>query len=250
LFRTRPTSSVPSDGTVADILDARARRREAYNSRRSSCPQIPCRSQSSLSIVEVVLCPLLLCACMLRTIFQLLWTSLTGLLHCIMHLHFLLGAVAAFAVMAAASWQVCMEIQAPAPSVHVVCRAESPTALQVRDVARTVSTSISLNWAWLTNIVTELEHRVAQLLLRGQCPYRTPEEAREACLSRSDSLILRRASDCSTLRRAYYDGQKQVHPDRLRLLHPACDTEVLQACSVALNLAFEHRRAELGCPAR
>ena len=29
LFRTRPTSSVPSDGTVADILDARARRREA-----------------------------------------------------------------------------------------------------------------------------------------------------------------------------------------------------------------------------
>ena len=28
-FRTRPSSSVPSDGTLADILDARARRREA-----------------------------------------------------------------------------------------------------------------------------------------------------------------------------------------------------------------------------
>ena len=36
LFRTRPTSSVPSDGTVADILDARARRREAR-------PPCPCR---------------------------------------------------------------------------------------------------------------------------------------------------------------------------------------------------------------
>ncbi|CAE7367385.1 Cdc40, partial [Symbiodinium necroappetens] len=240
LFRTRPTSSVPSDGTVADILDARARRREAYNSRRSSCPQIPCRSQSSLSIVEVVLCPLLLCACMLRAIFHLLWTSLTGLLHCMMHLHFLLGAVAAFAVIAAASWQLCTEVQAPAPSVHVVCRAESPAALQVRDVARTLSTSISLNWAWLTNIVTEFEHRVSQLLLRGQCPYRTPEEAREACLSRPDSLVLRRASDCSTLRKAYYDGQKQVHPDRLRLLHPACDTEVLQALLEA-NPGIERR---------
>eukprot|EP00439_Symbiodinium_sp_Y106_P040192 s2379_g4.t3 len=175
----------------------------------------------------------------LRTIFQLLWTSLTGLLHCIMHLHFLLGAVAAFAVMAAASWQVCMEAGLPQLAtdprtmlqrvVLILLRAFALSVLQQEGSRR--SANGELNWAWLTNIVTELEHRVAQLLLRGQCPYRTPEEAREACLSRSDSLILRRASDCSTLRRAYYDGQKQVHPDRLRLLHPACDTEVLQACS-------------------
>eukprot|EP00439_Symbiodinium_sp_Y106_P039881 s2379_g4.t2 len=179
----------------------------------------------------------------LRTIFQLLWTSLTGLLHCIMHLHFLLGAVAAFAVMAAASWQVCMEAGLPQLAtdprtmlqrvVLILLRAFALSVLQQEGSRR--SANGELNWAWLTNIVTELEHRVAQLLLRGQCPYRTPEEAREACLSRSDSLILRRASDCSTLRRAYYDGQKQVHPDRLRLLHPACDTEVLQACSALLE---------------
>ncbi|CAE7416335.1 Cdc40 [Symbiodinium natans] len=107
-----------------------------------------------------------------------------------------------------------------------------------------------VNLAWLADVVTELDHQMAQLLLRGRCPYRGIEEAREACMLRPDSLALRRASDCATLRRAYYDGQKQVHPDRLRLLHPACSEEVLQACSVAMNLAFEHRRAELGCPAR
>ncbi|CAK9109750.1 unnamed protein product [Durusdinium trenchii] len=132
--------------------------------------------------------------------------------------------------------------------LRLVCSFESPLASQAWELLKSTSSSLTLHWVWFVASLQEIEHRVALLLLQGRCPFRDLDEAQQACQSCPDLVLLRRAPDCHALRKAYHDGQRQVHPDLLRLQHPACAAELLQACSVALNLAFDTRRHELNCP--
>ncbi|CAK9109797.1 unnamed protein product [Durusdinium trenchii] len=204
-------------------------------------------------LVDVVLCPVFALFSVhlgrrFRQLLRLWWKSFTAWLSC-MDCHFFLGALAAVLLCAWTAWQSC---DAPEPHLErhlrLVCSFESPLASQAWELLKSTSSSLTLHWVWFVASLQEIEHRVALLLLQGRCPFRDLDEAQQACQSRPDLVLLRRAPDNHALRKAYHDGQRQVHPDLLRLQHPACAAELLQACSVALNLAFDTRRHELNCP--
>ncbi|CAJ1370683.1 unnamed protein product [Effrenium voratum] len=231
----RPRHEMPTD--------VRAIRREEYRSRRGLG-----RQHGALGfLLEMVLCPFAAVVSMLQLSLRLAWGLFTALLTCLVRPHFALGALSAMALAAAAFRQSCAETPAEAGALRLVCHIDSPLALQAWEMSQQAEAFWLASRAWLAGVLDTFEHRLALLLLRGRCPFRDLEEARAACQQRQDLLAVRRSSDCGALRKAYHEGQRQVHPDRLRVQHPACSSEVLQACSVALNLAFEARRAELGC---
>ncbi|CAK9057972.1 Pre-mRNA-processing factor 17 [Durusdinium trenchii] len=238
--------AVPSH--AASLLDVRAKRREAYQSQRSGWGSCGRRYGAAFFLVDVVLCPVFALFSVFRQLLRLWWKSFTAWLSC-MDCHFFLGALAAVLLCAWTAWQSC---DAPEPHLErhlrLVCSFESPLASQAWELLKSTSSSLTLHWVWFVASLQEIEHRVALLLLQGRCPFRDLDEAQQACQSRPDLVLLRRAPDNHALRKAYHDGQRQVHPDLLRLQHPACAAELLQACSVALNLAFDTRRHELNCP--
>eukprot|EP00435_Cladocopium_sp_Y103_P037601 s1787_g10.t1 len=193
-----------------------------------------------------VLCPFFAALSALQVLGSFAWSGFTAALSCLMQPHFWLGLLTAFLLCGMITWGSCAEEPTP-PRLRLVCSFESPLALQAWEVLKSTSTTISLSWLWLAGYLREIEHRTALALLGGRCPFRDVEEARAACQSRPDLVLVRHAKDCAALRKAYHDGQRQVHPDLLRLQHPACSGDILQACSIALNLALEARRAELQC---
>merc|ERR1712150_84466 len=147
--------------------------------------------------------------------------------------------------------------------LRLVCESRNPLALTLRDnivaaasfvddaramipqfqdlgVHAREAGSLLTNSVWLPSIRP----------LLGWCPYRDADDARMMCSTQAELQGVRQARDCNALRRAFHDGQRQFHPDHLRIKHPACSSQILEACSIALNAAMEARRAELSCPAR
>jgi len=198
----------------------------------------------------------------------LLWAAWSGAFVCAAFVartasrpHFWLGVAAAGIAVAWTGWQHCVEvpdaaaIAAGRDLVKVVCASERHWALQLREVTRLVlalSVEAGAEAQRVATMAQELfDDIVGVFFPNRRCRLRGDvQEVAAACAGQPELRAARGAPDCAYLRRAHHDGQRHFHPDHFRLKHPACGAEVLEACSVALNLAVEARRAELGCPAR
>eukprot|EP00434_Breviolum_minutum_P003878 symbB.v1.2.003409.t1/scaffold185.1/size279819/4 len=227
LFATRiGAQQTRGTGEMNDVI---AKRREAYQSQRGAW-SYGRKHGAMFFFVDMVLCPFFAVFTVLRLLGNCIWSSFCAMLSCLMQPHFFLGVLTALVLTAISSWLSCVE--APDPSfagLRLVCNFDSPLASQAWDLLKSTSSSFTLSWLWLLGIVNELEHRIALFLLAGRCPFRDVEEAQMACQSRADLLQVRHARDCGSLRKAYHDGQRQVHPDLFHLQHPACSGEILQA---------------------
>eukprot|EP00747_Dinoflagellata_sp_TGD_P034092 gnl/TRDRNA2_/TRDRNA2_137049_c0_seq1.p1 gnl/TRDRNA2_/TRDRNA2_137049_c0~~gnl/TRDRNA2_/TRDRNA2_137049_c0_seq1.p1 ORF type:complete len:286 (+),score=12.49 gnl/TRDRNA2_/TRDRNA2_137049_c0_seq1:115-972(+) len=274
-WRCRPSVSAGS-GLVEDAAvhaeeldDLRTLRARAYRHRhRSGCGGIvggsrcgrlflPCR------IVLCVVCSVVsLLRCTLSAIAAIAWAILSSFFQP----QFWLGVLLTLLVLSGLALTHCTE-QAPmavdqGQAVRVLCMSDHPWASEVRSVAISAIALLRevhvfahrLAWMGSTTLEGRWAHDAFEVvvgtILGTRCPFRSPDDALAKCTERWELQSVRRAIDCAALRRAHHDGQRQFHPDHLRLRHPSCSSEVLQSCSVALNLALESRRAELNCPAR
>eukprot|EP00928_Gymnodinium_smaydae_P019675 TRINITY_DN17558_c0_g1_i1.p1 TRINITY_DN17558_c0_g1~~TRINITY_DN17558_c0_g1_i1.p1 ORF type:complete len:304 (-),score=47.49 TRINITY_DN17558_c0_g1_i1:44-955(-) len=181
--------------------------------------------------------------------------------------HFWMGVVAAAA---AITWLARENCTPPSVSpqsvgaenrggVSVQCSSDAAWVWQLLAYARQFE-ALALQWrpflaGLYRDVVGMFDEAVEEILGTffpgSRCRLRGGTEgAAAACAALPEVRAVRAAPDCAAVRRAHHDGQRHFHPDLLRLRHPACSMEALEACSVALNLAVESRRTELGCPGR
>eukprot|EP00933_Yihiella_yeosuensis_P072644 TRINITY_DN81105_c0_g1_i1.p1 TRINITY_DN81105_c0_g1~~TRINITY_DN81105_c0_g1_i1.p1 ORF type:complete len:300 (+),score=34.27 TRINITY_DN81105_c0_g1_i1:96-902(+) len=260
VFSTRPSRALSvAEGTdaQAELLSLRAKRREAYQANRSMfCPEC-CpgrRSGCCCRLFALVLSPLSFLATLLQLLFASLIHLIASFFGCLFRAHFWVGVVAASIAISGIASSHCIDMSGPAsePSAHLhyVCKSDSPFLLEARDRMREVVSLVEQARLQAMQIASDLEHRVYSQILGRSCRFRNENEARFLCLGGHDEIALRRATDCAALRRAYHDGQRNFHPDKLQLQYPSCSLEVLEACSIFLNLALEGKKTELGCPQR
>eukprot|EP00927_Polykrikos_kofoidii_P063785 TRINITY_DN58680_c0_g1_i1.p1 TRINITY_DN58680_c0_g1~~TRINITY_DN58680_c0_g1_i1.p1 ORF type:complete len:316 (-),score=29.79 TRINITY_DN58680_c0_g1_i1:98-955(-) len=275
LFNTRPSVSGSAPVTNADMVDQelsalRHTRRQAYRRNQGPCclrasgrESKPAGIFSRLAmaccwVVAMVVSPLLLVASLLGRFVWFLWSSffvcLSFVLGSLFRLHFWVGIVTAGGLLALVAKSHCTD--APHPTaINVVCTSDHPWAFELREAARRAS-SLSIEGRVVAMRATDIGSDAIGIVLGTvfpgkYCRFRgTADDVAVACAQKSELRVVLRAPDCAALRRAHHEGQRHFHPDRLRLKHPACSSEVLEACSVALNLAVENRRKELGCQPR
>jgi len=130
-----------------------------------------------------------------------------------------------------------------AKPIVVVCTSDETWVWQARDHFQALH---ALGAGVVSGLTCAFE-TFTEFFWGRSCPFRNIEDARVFCAGQREFQAVRHALDCMALRRAYHDGQRQFHADHLRVRHPGCKADILEACSIALNLAAEVRRAELPC---
>lgn len=265
---TRPSASAvaaeaAAAPAAAELRSLRAARGRAYRERQGVC----CRRYHRLGcFIALVTAPLFMAAAAARCALLLCLTLLRALLSGLLRPHFWLGAGAALAAGAGFASTHCAQspgaltLHAAGPgAVRYVCESDHPWVLQAHEATWTALALASQGRAVAQQLLDEFK-RIGDAALYAQgallwpifgwCPYWDAEDARAICGRQPEFQAVRRAESCALLRRAFHNGQRQFHPDHLRTRHPACDAQVLEACSIALNAAMEARRAELSCPGR
>lgn len=265
-FSTRPSASLGEAGTEPlpgacreDLASLRAIRMQAYQEKHGG----PCRRRRGHlpCIFAVLTAPMVLAATLLRRMLAVALVVIGFPLSALAKPHFWLGALAAVAVAICTAWQHCVvpvsswQVDQEGP-VQLICESKHQWARDLHGaVAWTTWSAIALlaeGQAYIAQLLNSaaLARDAALWPLFGWCPFRDVDDAVARCALRPELERVRGAADCAALRRAFHEGQRQFHPDHLRLKHPACNEKVLEACSVALNTAMEERRTSLSCPAR
>lgn len=271
-FTTRPSASLGEDGegstlsreTASEMQSVRAIRMQAYKQKHGGLFRR--RSSRCACAWAVLTAPLVIAWSILRRLLDSLCAVANAVLGVLSEPTFWIGVCSALAFVWWLAWQHCAE-RAAAPNprwpehqpVQLICESRHPWAHELRGAAWSLMALMAdgraraaEGWVTLSSATEAVVRFCSEPLwpLFGWCPYRSAEDALTRCGQRAELQAIREARDCGLLRRAFHEGQRQFHPDHLRLKHPACSDKILEACSVALNAAMEDRRGALGCPTR
>lgn len=270
-FSTRPSASLGEStaedsalvqDSASELKRLRDIRMQAYRQKHGG----PCRRRSGRGacVCAVLTTPVVFVVWILRRIFSVVLAGLAAILGSLLQPYFWCGVCAALALLVCLARSHCVEpARALIPQgpgrpqpVQFLCETDHPWAQELRHLVLSVSESAAIlvleSRVWLAQFLdTAASFRDAVLWpLFGWCPYRSAEDALQRCAQQVELQRVREAPDCTSLRRAFHEGQRLFHPDHFRLRHPACSEKVLESCSVALNGAMEQRRGALKCPAR
>lgn len=265
-FTTRPTTSFGTSvqaAAVAEAMrDARSLRRQAYRQRhRCGCCECVLRYWPLRKTAGLICWLLGIVTTLVRLVLFVLLSPLLLLGRAVLQPSFWLGAFGTLGLVACFGFWACREqsmdqaLYSPSSvvQVSVICTTNHPLASDAREALQRLF-AIAIEWqVFLQHWADELQRAAAYVVFvitGSQCPFRDADDALASCHEQREVRLIREAPDCPTLRRAHHDAQRQFHPDHLRVRFPKCGNEVLEACSVALNLFVENRRTALECSGR